>query len=782
MAHRTTPLHFLALAGVGLMAKVDAVSHHILQASTNMSLDSAFIVVGHKLDVGEFPALLQMGAGRHHHKKHFHQKLRAGSGDVATAMAKLNEMITESEKKLDLEDIKCSQYIEEQGDLMETVLQDISNFNAMAAAARAHILQAMTTIELIETKMPQMKADLKDHLDKCMTEKASLKAQLTILEGDANVMGTILGLIDCPTTLLQCNSGVVTLPHRVLRSKLSKIASADARRQIQALIEQTLVQPNNATAPGAVNTTDEPDPDKAKRKCSISSSPSCIILKDRFLDIQADMLNNIEELEENIEKASFECKETQKNFEAQIKDFETRLKGSQTDLAEATETQNQAEEQSRLKSVQYTELEKDLNKEKKRCRASITNLKNEVCGLKRIRQELLKIKSQPLFIQDCEVSGWVSSECSATCGGGVQKLTRSITIPAVGGAACPPLSMEQKCSTKPCPIDCRVSGWSGWSSCSAKCGGGVKQRTRSVVVEAQYGGDPCGQTSVTESCNIQSCDRNCVLERWTSWSGCSKACGGGFQTSIRRIKIRAKGQGRCPSSKSRYRRRYKKCNTHRCVPMLATMTLECKSKLDVVILLDGSGSLGSRGWSATKKMGKMLIDAFKNADAQVGLILFSGPRSSGTLMKCFRGKESPDKCGTEWVGHFPDGTGSAKIAALAAKVDTLQWPAATTMTSVALAAAENELRMGRSDAQSLVIVVTDGRPMSARRTFQAARSLREKARLMFVPVGRNVPIRFLKQCASKPVRDNMVIVRDFKAMESPDVINNIVSGACPNCQ
>lgn len=212
------------------------------------------------------------------------------------------------------------------------------------------------------------------------------------------------------------------------------------------------------------------------------------------------------------------------------------------------------------------------------------------------------------------------------------------------------------------------------------------------------------------------------------------------------------------------------------------MTLECKSKLDVVILLDGSGSLGSRGWSATKKMGKMLIGAFKNADAQVGLILFSGPRTSGTLMKCFQGKASPEECGTKWVGHFPDGTGSAKIAALAAKVDTLQWPAATTMTSIALAAAENELRMGRSDAQSLVIVVTDGRPMSARRTFQASRSLRDKARLMFVPVGRNVPIRFLKQCASKPVRDNMVIVRDFKAMESPDVINNIVSGACPNCQ
>merc|ERR1719207_491202 len=127
--------------------------------------------------------------------------------------------------------------------------------------------------------------------------------------------------------------------------------------------------------PGATNTTDEPDGKKAARKCSISGSPSCILLRDRFLDIQADMLDKIKELEEEVAKLAQECKETKENFEAQISDMETRLKGAQTDLADATETQNQAEEQTR-------------------CRESIRNLKAEVCGLKKIRQELLKIKSQ----------------------------------------------------------------------------------------------------------------------------------------------------------------------------------------------------------------------------------------------------------------------------------------------------------------------------------------------------------------------------------------------------
>merc|ERR1719388_431887 len=203
------------------------------------------------------------------------------------------------------------------------------------------------------------------------------------------------------------------------------------------------------------------------------------------------MLDKIDEGEQAIAKLAEECKESKENFEAQISDMETRLKGAQTDLADATETQNQAEEQSRLKAVQLKETQKDLLKEKRRCKASTTNLMNEVCGLKKIRQELLKIKSQPLFLQDCEVSRWSAEECSATCGGGVQQLTRTIIMPPKGGAECPPLKMARKCNSVPCPINCKLSRWSGFSSCSAKCGGGVQQRSRSVRVEAQHGGEPC---------------------------------------------------------------------------------------------------------------------------------------------------------------------------------------------------------------------------------------------------------------------------------------------------
>merc|ERR1719379_2453907 len=136
-------------------------------------------------------------------------------------------------------------------------------------------------------------------------------------------MGTILGLIDCPATFLQCDGGTRGLfSHQLLRTKISKLRSQRAQRQIQAILDKAYKhhsrrhRRNLTLTPGAMNSTDDPDPKKAARKCSISGSPSCTILRDRFLDINADMLNSIEDVKEEVAKLAQECKETKENFEA----------------------------------------------------------------------------------------------------------------------------------------------------------------------------------------------------------------------------------------------------------------------------------------------------------------------------------------------------------------------------------------------------------------------------------------------------------------------------------
>jgi hypothetical protein len=173
---------------------------------------------------------------------------------------------------------------------------------------------------------------------------------------------------------------------------------------------------------------------------------------------------------------------------------------------------------------------------------------------------------------DCKVSGW--GACSASCGSGTR--TRNVLVrPAHGGAACPALS--QSCNEQPCysddsstsfppssssssasaapaapaaapAVDCQVSGWSG---CSASCGGGTQ--TRTVTAQAQNGGKACPPLS--QQCNAQPCPQpvDCQV---SGWSGCSASCGGGTQT--RSVMLNASNGGAaCPPLRQQ-------CNTQAC--------------------------------------------------------------------------------------------------------------------------------------------------------------------------------------------------------------------------
>jgi len=421
-------------------------------------------------------------------------------------------------------------------------------------------------------------------------------------------------------------------------------------------------------------------------------------------------------------------------------------------------------------------LIKELIRMLKLCKVNINNLISEGCALGRIRGELEKMKghTNPAFLQDCEVTDWSAEECSVTCGGGSQKLTRAISVHPVGGAECPPLEMSRSCNEDACPVDCETGDWSEWGDCSSECNGGVKQKIRSVITVAQNGGQACGETSVADSCNLQSCDVDCALSDWAGWSICSKECDGGLESRVKSVVESAKGDGQCAKHDSDSRLEFMPCNTQAC-----TSQVTCTSKIDLVLLLDGSGSLRQSGWEQTKKFGQLLIKALQGGEETVKLsvILFSGPRTWSLAKRCTGGRgatPSMADCGIQIVQHFT--TDMAKAADV---VKGLTWPAATTLTSQALMAAKAELSLGRKDAQSVVLVVTDGRPMNPRRTKQASKDLREAARLMWVPVTRYAPMKDIRKWASKPARENIIKLNSFWAMTDLESIGNIVSDMCP---
>ena len=55
-------------------------------------------------------------------------------------------------------------------------------------------------------------------------------------------------------------------------------------------------------------------------------------------------------------------------------------------------------------------------------------------------------------------------------------------------------------------VDCVWNIWGHWGSCSATCGGGIQQRTRTEGQQAMNGGATCqGLSNESQSCNSQAC-------------------------------------------------------------------------------------------------------------------------------------------------------------------------------------------------------------------------------------------------------------------------------------
>jgi hypothetical protein len=217
---------------------------------------------------------------------------------------------------------------------------------------------------------------------------------------------------------------------------------------------------------------------------------------------------------------------------------------------------------------------------------------------------------------------------------------------------------------------------------------------------------------------------------------------------------------------------------HRCKTLEVSAPLTCNRTLDVILLIDGSGSLGKEGWEAEIKAAKLFVDAFKMANkAAFAVILFSGPRTWSGVSKC-TGKNtagvSLEDCGIKTVTHFTNDLD--KVDQL---ITGLTWPQGSTLTSLALMTAKAEMSLGEADTQTVVVVITDGRPLSFRKTEMASRTIRKAARLMWVPVTKFAPLKEIKKWATRRWEENVVKVDDFSALEKPETVTHMIANMCP---
>ncbi|KAF6729854.1 SCO-spondin [Oryzias melastigma] len=118
---------------------------------------------------------------------------------------------------------------------------------------------------------------------------------------------------------------------------------------------------------------------------------------------------------------------------------------------------------------------------------------------------------------DCIMSPWTTwSSCSVTCGLGSLFRQREILRDALPGGSCGGAQFDSRaCFPRACPVHGHWSEWSEWSECDALCGGGIKTRNRSCSSPPpKNGGRECyGMTLQSQSCNSHPCTNDTDVQR-----------------------------------------------------------------------------------------------------------------------------------------------------------------------------------------------------------------------------------------------------------------------------
>merc|ERR1719420_1701642 len=460
-----------------------------------------------------------------------------------------------------------------------------------------------------------------------------------------------------------------------------------------------------------METSPEPvsyDPADLMEKCTVSGSPSCPMLRDALSQLTAEVRWARDQAAAGLHATETECTRLANDYAMQNMEWEQTLDTNNVKFAENTAALNTAEEAIRQKILEANELLTDLGQHRKDCAKKIKEGAETICGIKSIRQELYQMQSYNPFIQDCEVGEWQPGECSAECGGGEMTATREVVTPASnGGAECPPMIEKTTCNMDPCPIDCVVGEWSEWSACSKDCGGGITVKVRPVITDMEHKGEPCGDLTEQMDCNMDACDKPCELSPdWSDWGPCSKECDSGISNRYKEIMIPAGPTGPCPEWDSEDRMEEAYCNTQECPPDLV-----CTAKMDMLVLVDGSGSVNwyGPGFESERAFTKSMFELmnFGDTGAKAGVILFS------------------------WEAELVHPM-STDQASLLDAVEGMSWPHWNTDTAAALTMAKTELtNSGRPDVpkeKTIVFLLTDGNPNSMWSTFSAAESVRRLRR------------------------------------------------------
>jgi len=744
---------------------------------------------------------------------------------LAKARKILNGMVEEAQNRLDEKDIECKEFENRNRKAWAATRKDQARLAEQITGHIGVINKCEQGIQMCSEMIDEVKDTMQKEFEMYMKIHKADAAEMTLRMDDLAVAQFILSFTICDdkkppaakllavnhTTeassnlnVLSCSSGEGELEMHFedpkLEAQAQKVLTPGARQKLRKWLsdghaeksndELSMMQEQEAThgesKPAGPTLVQEvpviegaiPGASKTQSRKCVLGKPNCGLLHDNMSIMYGKFKDLVDELKAKMD-------EDDANWEALKEDFNTQIATLTTEKNMHTQQMNEAiadkaadvEEQQEKAYEEYL-LQKEWLIVDKECRETIYEiLYTDICGVLTVRGEVSKFskKVPPNDIQDCEFGDLEPGPCSVSCDdrcdpkdmsmcvGGVTTLTREIITKANEyGHACPKLTYQMRCSMFRCPVDCGMTMWSSFTKCTKECEIGSKMRTRSIVVKPKNGGEGCEETAESQVCNTGSCDRDCDLKKWTFWSPCSMACGGGYQSKFRHIKRKLRGNGKCPKEKSRYRFKERACNTQMCVG-----DERCISQMDFIVALDGSGSMREKGYEILKEFAARLIErfrgeAYENEACQVGVVQFGN------------GMVLPDK-----ESHTGTTISSAKLVQgmsfdmdkVAKSMRDTVWEKGFTNMAQAFSTAETiMMNGGRSDKPSTVVVITDGKPTFKFETFNKVKEFKDKGiKVIMVVINDRLGKKeraFMEKLASGPDDENVVTIPGVKKLKA----------------
>jgi hypothetical protein len=586
----------------------------------------------------------------------------------------------------------------------------------------------------------------------------------------------------------------IALGQVVAKKQVSLLEVGDLQPEDDNLTTTTPALP---TAPIVVSpVAEEPSASGQWKKCT-DGTPNCGLLHDLMSMEWGKFRDSFDVLATQMEKNQDEYDRFMANMNEQLNVINSMRTKHMEQLAETISGINADTEETNEKEEEKRDLQSEYDKHMAEFKAAATEiLYTRICGVRTVRNQILwdSTVSPPSKISDCDFSDWYPKDgtcigetgsaidCGDTCPqpdpyacGGLETMVRDVVVsPNEYGMECPVLERIKKCKQFKCPVDCVESEWSGWSKCSKECESGVRVRTRSILTKAKNGGRACDTVQEEEPCNTGSCDRDCTLDTWSDWTPCSMACGGGLTDRHRAVIIPIRGEGRCPKPKSRSRFEEIECNAHDCVGDEV-----CVARQDLVLTIDGSGSLRESGFEVIRDYAANLTTRYESfyygaEDTKIGVVYFG----NGALTS------QPDGSTVIADALFVQGL-TGDLATVGQKIREQTWLRGFTNMAQGLHMADVVLgQTGRSDAQSAVMVISDGKFSMEFQTAEKARELKDKNVMLYlvaVTEVKGADLKTFSRFASFPVESNFVRIPGIQALEfnAEMFAGRIIAKFCP---